>query len=209
MHVVLTHHFFLTRAIYLLAHYGYGVLFPIAVIEGPVAAMVAGALTASNEFNGVVVFVLLVLADLTGDTIYYALGRWGHDKLLASVGRYVGLTPKRIEPLRESFKKNDWKVLVIGKTQAFGSVILYFAGAVRMDFGRYIFFNLLVTLPKILLFELIGYFFGESLIRSARYLDYITFIMLAAAIALFAIYWFSKGYLARRIDVPTSFSEET
>ena len=208
MHGVFLHHFFLTRAIYLLAHYGYAVLFPIAVIEGPVAAMVAGALTASSEFNGVVVFFLLVLADLTGDTIYYSLGRWGHDKLLASIGKYIGLTSKRIEPLREGFKRNDWKLLILGKTQAFGSVILYFAGAVQMSFGRFIFYNLLVTLPKILLFELIGYFFGESLIRSARVLDYVSFITLGVALALLIAYWYSKKYLERRIDFPESISAE-
>ena len=179
-------------------------LFPIAVIEGPVAAIIAGALTASNEFNGVVVFVLLVVADLTGDTIYYSLGRWGHDKLLASIGKHVGLTRERISPLREGFKKNDWKLLIVGKTQAFGSVILYFAGAVQMSFGRFLFYNLLVTLPKILIFELIGYFFGESLIRSAKVLDYFSFITLGIAVALIATYWISKRYLERRINLTES-----
>ncbi|HZL01197.1 MAG TPA: hypothetical protein VFC47_15015, partial [Caulobacteraceae bacterium] len=57
----------------LLSRYGYAVLFPVAVVEGPGAAIVAGALVGSGQLDGVTVILMLVAADLVGDALYYAL----------------------------------------------------------------------------------------------------------------------------------------
>jgi membrane protein DedA with SNARE-associated domain len=185
----------LARVVPLLAQYGYSMLLPIAVVEGPAMAMIAGALVAAGQLNGVAACLLLIGADLVGDALYYGLGRYGHAPLLARISKRLALTPERLAPLERRFHDNDWKLLMIGKTQALGSVILYFAGASRMSFVRYMLVNLVGTAPKVILFELVGYFLWQSVLQSTHYIDYVTFVLFAAALVLLVLYWLVRRYL--------------
>lgn len=191
--------FALTRLMPLLARYGYAILLPIAVVEGPAMSMIAGALVAAGQLNGVTACILLVLADLVGDAGYYGLGRFGHAPLLAAISTRLSLTPERLAPLEERFHANDWKLLMIGKTQALGSIILYFAGASRMSFSRYMLLNLFGTVPKVILFELIGYFLWRGVLHSTRYVDFVTFSLFGLALVLLVLYWLVRRNLAKEL----------
>jgi membrane protein DedA with SNARE-associated domain len=181
-------HGLLSRVIPLLTTYGYAVLLPIAVIEGPAVAMIAGALVGVGQLNGLITYLLLVAADLVGDAAYFGLGRFGHAPLVAQFSRGLSLKAERLRPLEQWFRENDAKLLMIGKVQAFGSLILYFAGASRIPFLRFMSLNLIATLPKVALFELIGYIFGKSILHSIKYIDRISVTMFSIAILLLAIY---------------------
>jgi membrane protein DedA with SNARE-associated domain len=194
------HHFTAIKLFLLLLHYGYVLLFPIAVIEGPVAAIIAGALVASGAFGLYDVTFILIAADLVGDLIYYWLGRWGHVRFLESIGKRIGLTEERMEPLTRNFKKNDWKLLLIGKTQGLGSIILYFAGVSKMPLPRFFAWNVVGTIPKVLIFITIGYFFGQSVIQSQHTVDYITLSSFAVALVLILFYFFAKWFLEMKIE---------
>jgi membrane protein DedA with SNARE-associated domain len=180
----------------MLGRYGYWVLIPIAVIEGPAITMVAGALVAANQMNGVTACALLVLADLVGDALYYSLGRYGHGPLARRLTKWLKVTPEKLARLEQRFRANDWKLILIGKTQGLGSIILYFAGASRMPFLRYMVLNLIGTVPKVILFGAIGVLLGESIMSSAHYINYITGAMFAAAaLVLLALYWLFRKYV--------------
>src|ERR1700761_6169159 len=187
--------FAISRLLPLLARYGYAVILPIAVIEGPAMAMVAGALAAAGELNPYSACILLILADLVGDALYYGLGRFGHGPLLTAVSKRLSLTPERFAPLERRFHDNDWKLLMIGKTQALGSLILYFAGASRMDFGRYMLLNVLGTGPKVILFEAIGWFLWRGVLHTTHYVDLVTFVLFGLALVLLVLYWFVRRNL--------------
>lgn len=184
------HHFFLTHLVHVLANYGYVILLPIAVVEGPLAAVIAGAFVASGEFDFFTAFLLLCLADIVGDVLYYSLGRWSHERLFGGLERYLGITEERVASLHKGFSKHDWKFILFGKTQALGSIILYFAGATRMRFWRFIGWNVLGTIPKVALFELIGIILGQGALHSTRYLDIIgiaTFVMAGLLVVAYVV----------------------
>jgi membrane protein DedA with SNARE-associated domain len=194
------HHFFLFRFIDLLSHYGYVVLFPFAVFEGPFVAIIAGTFVSSGEFDFFPAFAVLTIADLTGDAFYYALGRFSHTRFLQRIGSKIGLTHERTEPLEEGFRRHDWKLILFAKTQALGSLVLYFAGVTRMPFLRYMGWNLLGTVPKVLLFELVGYFFGQSLIHSTKYLNELGIATFCIALLLLVAYWSIKRYAENELE---------
>ena len=179
----------------MLGRYGYWVLIPIAVVEGPAITMVAGALVAAGQMDGVTACILLVLADLLGDALYYSLGRFANAPLARRLSKWLKVTPEKLTKLEQRFRDNDWKLILIGKTQGLGSIILYFAGASRMSFVRYMILNLLGTVPKVVVFELIGYFLGAALLSSTHYLNYVTGMMFGAALVLLALYWVFRKYV--------------
>ncbi|HUZ60693.1 MAG TPA: hypothetical protein VMU83_18125, partial [Hanamia sp.] len=62
---------------YLLLKFRYVILFPLAVVEGPILAVIAGFLCTEGYLNLFIVYTIIVLGDITGDTICYLFGRWG------------------------------------------------------------------------------------------------------------------------------------
>jgi membrane protein DedA with SNARE-associated domain len=203
-------HVFLIRVIPLIARYGYAVLLPVAVVEGPTVAAITGALVALGQLDPIVSCLLLVVADLVGDALYYALGRYGHGPISNWINKRLRITPERLRPLAQRFHDNDWKLIMIGKTQALGGIILYFAGASRMAFGRYMALNLIGTFPKVILFQLIGYtlgyFFGASVLHSTRYVDFVTASLFTFALILLAgSYWLVRRRLFKDLvhDIST------
>lgn len=193
-------HAFLIRVVPLIAQYGYAVLLPIAVVEGPTVAAITGALVALGQFDPIVSCLLLVAADLVGDALYYGLGRYGHGPLSNWISKRLNITPERLIPLAKRFHANDWKLIMLGKTQALGGIILYFAGAHRMSFARYMVLNLIGTFPKVILFELIGfglgYFLGASVLHSTRYVDFVTASLFTLAfLLLLGSYWLVRRRL--------------
>jgi len=170
------------------------------VVEGPTIAAITGALVALGQFDPVISCLLLVAADLVGDALYYCLGRYGHGPLSGWINKRLNITTERLRPLEQRFHDNDWKLIMIGKTQALGGIILYFAGASRMSFTRYMGLNLLATFPKVIVFELIGfalgYFFGAGVLHSTRYVDFVTASLFTAAFVVLVVgYWLVRRRL--------------
>ena len=61
----------------LLHDYGYYVLFPLAVVEGPILAVIAGFLCATGIMNPFLVYLFIVSGDIVGDSVCYFAGRSG------------------------------------------------------------------------------------------------------------------------------------
>ena len=87
----------------LLQQYGYFLLFPLAVIEGPMITIIAALLAAQGYFNIFAVYGVVVVGDLVGDLFHYAPGRWGKP-LLVRWGNYFGIDREKLAALEERFR---------------------------------------------------------------------------------------------------------
>jgi membrane protein DedA with SNARE-associated domain len=182
--------FSLDQIIGWLVVYKYFILFPVMVIEGPIITIIAGFLSSLDLLNLFLVFAVVVIADLVGDFMYYAIGRWGREKFINRWGKYIGLSAEKIIRLESHFEKHTRKTLIIGKiSHAFGAPILVAAGVAKIPFWEFIWFNFLATIPKSLFFLLIGYYFGQAYVRLNKYLDYFTIGFLILAILILISYF--------------------
>jgi membrane-associated protein len=169
--------------------YTYLVLFPVMVVEGPIITVIAGFLVSVGHLNGLAAYVVLVVGDVTGDSIYYAIGRWSKGPLLGRWGRFWGLTEWRLRQLETYFCRHKAKTLLIGKwSHAIGAPVLAAAGLARVPYGQFLAINFLATLPKTLLLLLIGFYFGRSYTKISTYLDYTAIGMIALASLLVVLY---------------------
>jgi membrane protein DedA with SNARE-associated domain len=176
----------------LLSVWGYAVLLPLAIIEGPIVGVFAGFFVSLGQMSWYGAFAVLFVGDIVGDVIYYYIGRWGHGPWANRIAARFGVTPERLAELEESFHRHSTKILLINKTQAIGSVVLYYAGAVRMPLWRFVWVNAVGTVPKVILFMVVGYYFGESYRLIDRLLSYAGLATLAIPLVLVA------GFLAFR-----------
>jgi membrane protein DedA with SNARE-associated domain len=170
--------------------HGYVLLFPLAIIEGPIVTVIAAFLAAQGYLAIVAVYAIVILADLVGDTILYVAGRFANTAVLQRWGARIGASPERMARLRNHFEMHGGKTLVIGKlTHSAGFAVLLAAGASSMPFLRFIWYNLLATIPKSLVFALIGYLLGAyyNTIDSYIYRGSIVLLALAIIVGFFLL----------------------
>lgn len=181
----------LDHILQLILAYRYLIIFPIAVVEGPIIAILSGFLVSRGALNMYVVYVLLVLGDLVGDTIYYLIGRWGGNAFVRRHGHFFGLREEHLIAFEEGFRRHSTKLLLFGKTQAIGSVTLAAAGITKMPYLRFLFISAIGTTIKIFLLLLIGFYFGQAYGTINTYLSRIAIISSFAvviAIVVFVLY---------------------
>lgn len=178
--------------------YQYLFLFPAAVLEGPIVTIIAGFLSSLGYINFLLAYAVIVIGDLTGDSIYYALGYWGEKKFVTKFSHYIGVTSERLDKLKNHFKNHTRKTIFLGKlAHGIGSAILVAAGMAKISFREFLFYNFISTIPKSLILLLAGFYFGEAYGRIERYFDYSAIIMVATSISFMAIYYFVKVIAGR------------
>ena len=147
----------------LIQSHGLLLLAPFAVLEGPIVTVIGAYLARLGFLNVTGVFLVVVLADLVGDTLLYELGRAGPRFLPARWLARIGLGEDRLVALTEHFRFRGGRTLVIGKlTHSAGILVLVAAGASRMNYVQFLWYNLVGTVPKSLFFLVVGYTLGYA-----------------------------------------------
>jgi membrane protein DedA with SNARE-associated domain len=121
-----------------------------------------------------------------GDNIGYAIGRFGGRRLVDRWGRYVFLTPARLDKAEEFFNRRGARILVIarfieGLRQANGII----AGITEMHWLRFLACNALGAALWVGTWVSIGYFAGQHV--TTIYNDITRYSLYATIIAVIAI----------------------
>jgi membrane protein DedA with SNARE-associated domain len=179
-----------TQYIEWVLEFKYPLLFPIAVFEGPIITIVAGFLVSLSKMNFLAAYVVIIIADLTGDVLYYVFGRSGGRRLVEKWGIRFGITPEHLERIENHFKHHPGKTLLMGKVaHGLGGFFLTAAGLAKMPFGRFLFYNFVPTVFKTLLLLSIGYYFGNAYVQINKYLNTTATVFLLLGLLLAAIYF--------------------
>ncbi len=181
-----------------LLHYKYFLFFPVVVVEGPIITIIAGFLSSFGQMNFYLAYVLAIAGDLTGDSMYYCLGRWGNNPYLARWIRYLGLNKERLAHLEGYFSRHAGKTLVLTKfTQGIGFAVLTAAGLAKVPYGKFICYNLLPTIPKSFILLLIGFYYGKAYLRIDEYINYVSFAIFSLALFYLLVYFLGRKLLNR------------
>jgi len=167
--------------------YGSVLILPLSIIEGPVVSAMTGFLSAQGYFAWYWAICLLVCGDLTGDLIYYWIGRTGVAPL-SGLGRRLGLRGAIAPELQRDLRENATKMLLAGKwTHSIGCFVLVGSGMLRLPLARFLVVNLLATLPKSAALFGLGYFAGDHIAFFERHAVLGTIGLAAAGAASIAL----------------------
>jgi membrane-associated protein len=148
----------------------YAVLFGIVFCEtglvvtpflpGDSLLFAAGALSAGQGLHPLVLIVLLFIAAVVGDGVNYAIGSVVGTK--AFDGRSRFLKPEYLERTNRFYAKYGGKTIVLARfVPIVRTYAPFVAGAARMSYPRFLFFNVAGGFAWVTLFVLGGYFFGN------------------------------------------------
>lgn len=175
--------------IHLMDSYGIFIIFFLAVFEGPIVAVIAGYLIRIGHFGWASILTILVVADLAGDSILYWIGSKGHHKTISKWREKAGLTDERLARLQTKFAENGGWIVLFGKiAHAPGVAILLAAGMTHMQYWKFLFFNLIGTVPKTALLVAAGYMLGATFGKAEKYLLDYSLVFTGFAVAIFFLY---------------------
>jgi membrane protein DedA with SNARE-associated domain len=183
--------------LYMLTKYKYLILFPMAIVEGPVLAVIAGFLCSNGLLNPALVFPIIVLGDITGDSVCYSLGRWGPPKFLRKMAVRRGLSLKNIDRTKIYFDSNPVRTVSISKiTLGAGVAGIYLAGNARIPYRKFIKICFLTSMAQYLFYLGIGLWFGQAYIQINHYLNVIASILIIAVFVLI-LYFFMRSIIKK------------
>lgn len=195
--------------IQLIIEYRYWILFPLACIEGPMLAFIAGTLIALGYFNPFAVFGILVLGDVLPDISYYFLGRYGKQKsLIERFGPRIGITPERFEVARTLWFGHTFKTMLITKfAYGLSTPLLVTAGLVHLPFNRFWQSSVPLSILQYVILLALGYFLGASFALVESSLARVQLIIAAVAV-LFAVYYFVTSSFRKKFLAEQKKEEE-
>lgn len=172
--------------------YGYISLIPLAILEGPIVTIIGGFFVSLHLLNPFLVYVIIIIGDIIGDTFYYLLGRFGRRHFLKWVGPKLGVNEESLEKVRGYFHTKGHKTIMLAKLiQGIGVSGLVVAGSAKVPYLKYISMCFVVTAIQAFAFLLIGIFFGHAYATLNQYLHYFasaTIVVGLSALVLFIVH---------------------
>ena len=197
-------------------HYGLWAIFFLVLVEdfgipvpGETVIIAASIYAGSGRLNVVEVGVVAFVAAVLGDNIGYGIGRFGGRRLVDRWGKYVFLTPERLDKAEDFFDRQGAKIITIarfieGLRQANGII----AGISKMHWLRFIAYNALGAGLWVGTWVSIGYFAGQHIntIYSVitRYSLYVAIAAVVVIVALIARHVMRKRRRAVRAAAGSS-----
>lgn len=186
--------------------WSYAILFLIVFVEtgivifpflpGDSLLFAAGAFAAVGAFNIVLLIIVFFVAAVIGDTVNYHIG----NKVGTSIppNSWLGkvINQDKMRKAEEFFNKHGGKTIIIARFMPFIRTFAPFvAGASRMNYRYFVFYNVVGAAIWVLLCTLLGYLFGNIPIIKENFSTVLLFIIFLSVLP--AIIAFIKNRLAK------------
>ena len=180
----------------LLNHYGYLAVGGLVLVEdfgvpapGETILIAAAVYAGAGQLNVVAVALVAFTAAVMGDNIGFAIGHFGGRPLAERLGRYVFLTPARLDKAESFFTRHGGKVVVIarfveGLRQANGII----AGIAGMHWAKFLAFNAIGAALWVGLWVTLGDVAGNHITAVYQtFHRYQLYLLIALGLALVAL----------------------
>ena len=163
-------------------------------VPGETILIMGAVYAGTGRLNILLVGLIGFIAAVTGDNIGFAIGHFGGRRLVERFGRYILLTPERLDKATGFFERQGGKIVAVarfieGLRQANGII----AGISGMHWAKFLAFNALGAALWVAVWTSVGYFSGSHI--STIYNDatrYDTYLAIAVGVLILA-------YVARRL----------
>lgn len=178
-----------------LEHWGYvgvgGMLFleDFGVpVPGEIMLIAAAVFAGAGQMNIAVVFGVAVFAAVVGDNIGYAVGHFGGRPLAERFGRYVFLTPQRLDRAEGYFNTHGGKVVTIARfIDGLRQINGLLAGIAGMHWLKYLGYNALGAVLWVGTWCALGYLAGERIVEIYDTFERYKWYVIGALVAVVAI----------------------
>jgi membrane-associated protein len=167
------------------------------VLPGETAVLLGGVLAATGRLSLPVLFILVVVAAIAGDTVGYEVGRHFGPRILASrpLRRQQGRIDGAQQFLRE---RGGWAVFLARFTAFLRAVMPGLAGTSRMPYLRFLTFNAAGAIIWGVGVTLLGFFAGHSYAAVEKALGRTSAVLLVLILLVGLVIWHRQRRRRRR-----------
>ncbi len=135
------------------------VIFPFLPGDGFILAV--GVVAESTDLNIWLAMALMIVAAFLGNATNYHIGKYFGHRILEG-GRVRFVKQKHLDQTHEFFEKHGQKAVILSRfVPVFRTFVPFVAGISKMDRPKFLSYTLWGGVAWVLLFGLIGYFFGQ------------------------------------------------
>jgi len=178
---------------------GYGIMFIIMLVEGPIITYVASFAASLGIFNIFIVVILSILGDVMGDIILFFIGKISKE---ANVERYVhkSMNMTKIDKLKMYLDENPGKAITVIKLTPFLPIPgLILAGASNIKFKKFIIYSVVVSLIYCLSMAVLGFYSGVAFLTIAKYVKYAEYLVGGTVLLIILVFYIIK-FLSKKIS---------
>ena len=178
---------------------GYGIMFILMLIEGPVITYIAAFAASLGIFNVFYVLILSFFGNLIGDLIFFFIGRVGKE---SSVQRYVhkSINATRMGKLKIYLERNPGKTIALIKLTPFLPVPgLILTGTSNITLKKFIMYSALINIIYCLSMVILGFYSGVAFLTIAKYVKYIEYLI-GGTVLLIAIVFFFLRFVSKKVS---------
>jgi membrane protein DedA with SNARE-associated domain len=177
--------------------YGYWAVFFGVMLEnaglpipGETILLVAGFLCSKHQLNIALVMMIAATGAVIGDNIGFAIGHHYGRGILLRFGRFVFLTPKRLDHMTNYFASHGNKTILIARfitgLRVFAAIL---AGASRMPWRVFVVYNVAGAVLWSVVITSLGFLFAHSLPLLVKWVGRSGTVLLIATIILGVVVW--------------------
>jgi membrane protein DedA with SNARE-associated domain len=146
-----------------LADHPYALLGPLVLAEGPAATVLAGSLVGAGLAAFWPILLIVVVADVTADSVLYLLGRFGNGPRMTRLLRRLGLTDRRRLRLTTAVTGNLPRVVAGAKAVDIAAVPAFLAaGLARVPYRRFVSWIAVASAARAVVLLGVGVLFGRT-----------------------------------------------
>ena len=166
------------------------VFFPF--LPGDSLLFASGAIAALGSLNTFTILILLCVAAILGDTVNYWIGHFFGERIIASK-KIPLIKPEHIKKTEEFYAKHGAKMIILAR---FVPIVRTFApfvaGVGKMHYRTFITYNVVGGISWVLIFTLLGYFFGNVPWVQKNFEIVIVAIILISVVPMAIEWWKNK-----------------
>ena len=192
---------------YYMLIYGYWAVFFGVMLEnaglpipGETILLVAGFFCSEDHLRMPIVMLVAAAGAVLGDNIGFAIGHHFGRSILLRLGKYVFLTPVRLEHLENYFQSHGNKTILVARfitgLRVFAALL---AGASMMRWRVFLVYNVAGAVLWSVTITLLGYLFGQSLPLLVRWVGRTGTFFLIAGIVIGVVTWRIRAHRASQI----------
>lgn len=182
---------------YLRIH-GYWLMFLLMCFEGPVVIAAAAFAASFGIFNIYVVILIGIFGDLIPDLFYFYGGRFG-GKAILKKEHFLGVKKEKIvewsDKLHDHFKKS---IIIMKLTPLITLPGLIALGMSKISAKKFISYNLLIIIPKVLISVLIGFYFGKAFEKISTYMAIGQWVIVVFIIGVITLPLIIKWFMSKK-----------